>query len=326
MKPKVVVYKKVPLQVKEIIESHCEVSYFEDLSSFKEPIFLNALKEANGLLGSGLKIDNSFLEHAPRLQIVSNSSAGYDNLNLDDMTNRKVMATNTPDVLTDTTADTIFGLLLSTARRIPEVNNLVKNGHWDEKISEDFFGADVHHKVLGIIGMGRIGSAIAKRAKLGFDMEILYHNRNRNVEAEKNYGATFCGLEELLSSSDYVCVMVPFSETTKYLLGENEFKLMKKSSILIVGSRGGIVNELELSKALKERTIRGAGLDVFEKEPTEKNNPLLQLENVVTLPHIGSATHETRLNMDLLAVENLIKGLSGQTPPNLLNKELLSLI
>ena len=326
MKPKVIVYKTFPQEVKEYIEQSCEVRYFDGQDSkslINNLEFLQELQDTKGLIGSGLKVNEKLIEHAPQLKIVCNTSVGYDNLDIEALTNRNIMATNTPDVLNDTTADTIFGLLIATARRIPELDQLVKNGDWNKAINEKFFGVDVHHKVLGIIGMGRIGTAIAKRANLGFDMKILYHNRTRNEEAERNYDATYCELDELLKKSDYVCVMVPLTPETKNSFGEREFNLMKKSAILIIGSRGGIVNENALIKALEEKKILAAGLDVFEKEPIERSNPLLKYKNVVTLPHIGSATYETRFQMQKLAAENLVKGLTGQRPASLINTEVL---
>ncbi|MFP7494938.1 D-glycerate dehydrogenase [Terribacillus saccharophilus] len=321
MKPKVVVYKKVKPEVKEMLGKVCEPVFFESPDYAADPQFWSELSEAEGLMGSSLKIDKELLDKATKLKVVANTSVGYDNFNLSDINEREIYATNTPDVLTDTTADTIFSLLLATARRIPQMNDYVKRGNWENKIEESLFGIDVHHKVLGIIGMGRIGSAIAKRAHHGFDMEILYHNRSKNELAEQEYDARYCELDELLSKSDYVCVMSPFTEETKHSIGKRELDLMKKTGILIVGSRGGIVREDDLYEALQSGSIRAAGMDVFETEPVENNNPLLTCENVVTLPHIGSATVETRTKMDVLAATNVIAALQGETPPSLVNRE-----
>jgi gluconate 2-dehydrogenase len=324
MKPKVVIYKKVPHEVLSYIKEYCQVSYYENLDSWLNPDFLKDLLDAHGLLGSSMSINKELLDKAPQLKIVCNASVGYNNFDMDELTSRGIMATNTPDVLTDTTADTIFGLLLSTARRICEMDRFVKDGKWERLIEEDLFGLDVHHKVLGIIGMGRIGSAIAKRANLGFDMEILYHNRSRNENAEKLYGAKKTELDELLSKSDFVCLMTPLTEETKDLISYREFQLMKKTAIFINGSRGETVNEEALVEALKTRQIAGAGLDVYKEEPINRDHGLLQMKNTVTLPHMGSATSETRAKMAYLAAENLVKGLSGETPPSLINKSLLT--
>ncbi|CAM3578081.1 2-hydroxyacid dehydrogenase [Cytobacillus oceanisediminis] len=324
MKPKVVIYKKVPDEVLSYIKEYCQVSYYENLDSWLNPEFLKDLHDARGLLGSGMSINKELLDKAPQLKIVCNVSVGYNNFDMDELTSRGIMATNTPDVLTDTTADTIFGLLLSAARRICEMDRFVKDGKWERLIEEDLFGLDVHHKVLGIIGMGRIGSAIAKRANFGFDMEILYHNRSRNENAEELYGAKKTELDELLSKSDFICLMTPLTEETKDLISYREFQLMKKTAIFINGSRGETVNEEALVEALKNRQIAGAGLDVYKEEPINRDHALLEMKNTVTLPHMGSATSETRAKMAYLAAENLVRGLSGETPLSLINKSLLT--
>ncbi|BDH62513.1 bifunctional glyoxylate/hydroxypyruvate reductase B [Lysinibacillus sp. PLM2] len=318
MKPKVIVYKKVDKKVLDYIQATCDVVSFDDLDSTNFPQFLQELKTVEGLLGSVLKVDKELLDHAPNLKIVCNTSVGYDNFDMAELSARGIMATNTPEVLNDTVADTIFGLLLATARRIPELDQFVKNGQWKSMIGEDLFGVDVHHKVLGIIGMGGIGTAIAKRAHLGFDMKILYHNRSRNEEAENKFGATYCSLDELLQQSDYVCLMTPLTPATEKLIGKREFELMKKTAIFINGSRGKTVDEEALIDALNTGEILAAGLDVFVEEPVQPDNPLLSMENVVTLPHIGSATYETRLKMAMLGATNLVTGLQGKTPPNLI--------
>lgn len=321
MKPKVIVYKKVDEKVLDVIQDTCEVVYLEKLDSQTYPAFLEELKEAQGILGSGLKVDKDLLDRAPRLKIVCNTSVGYDNLDLAELTKRGIMATNTPDVLNDTVADTIFGLLLATARRMTELDHWVKTGQWDSILEEKWFGVDVHHKKLGIIGMGGVGTAIAKRAHFGFNMEILYHNRSRNEDAEQQLGATYCSMEELLQQSDFVCLMTPLTPQTEKLIGKREFELMKKSAIFINGSRGKTVDEDALVYALQSGEILAAGLDVFVQEPVNRDNPLLSMKNTVTLPHIGSATYETRLNMAMLAATNLVAGLQGEIPPTLINRE-----
>ncbi|WP_097147697.1 2-hydroxyacid dehydrogenase [Ureibacillus acetophenoni] len=318
MKPKVIVYKKVDQEVLDFIQETCEVVSFEKLDSDTYPRFFQELKDAQGLLGSGLKINKELLDQAPQLKIVSNFSVGYDNLDIAELSARGIMATNTPDVLNDTVADTMFGLLLATARRMPEMDQLVKNGQWKTMIGEELYGVDVHHKVLGIIGMGGVGKAIAKRAHFGFDMPILYHNRSRNEEAEELFGATYCSLEDLLKQSDFVCLMTPLTPATENLMGKREFDLMKKTAIFINGSRGKTVDEEALVEALKTGEILAAGLDVFVQEPVQPDHPLLSLKNVVTLPHIGSAVYETRKKMAMLAAKNLVTGLQGETPPNLI--------
>lgn len=324
MKPKVIIYKKIPETVLSYIKEHCHVCYYGDLDSPSNPEFLMDLADAQGLLGSNLRIDKEFLDRAPFLKIVCNVSVGYNNFDLDELTGRGIMAANTPDVLTDTTADLLFGLLLASSRRISELDSYVKKGKWEKLIGEDLFGFDIHHKVLGIIGMGRIGSAIARRANLGFDMDILYYNRTRNMEAEKLYGAKRTELDELLSKSDFVCLMTPLTNETKNLISYREFNLMKKTAIFVNGSRGETVNEEALVEALENGQIAGAGLDVYKQEPISNQHPLLKLNNTVTLPHIGSATEETRTKMAFLAAENLVKAITGEIPPTLINKSLLS--
>ncbi len=306
-------------KVLEFIEDTCKVIYFENLDSQNYPVFLEELKDAVGLIGSGLKVDHDLLEQAPLLKIVCNIAVGYDNLDLPALTARGIMATNTPEVLNDTVADTIMGLILSTARRMPELDQWVKTGQWKSGLEEKWFGVDVHHKVLGIIGMGGIGSVVAKRAHYGFDMEILYHNRSRNDEAEQKYGATYCSLEELLTKSDFVCLMTPLTPETINLIGKKEFELMKKTAIFINASRGKTVDEGALIHALQNGEIYGAGLDVFVQEPVNMDNPLLTMNNVVTLPHIGSATYETRFKMAMTAATNLVTGIQGDVPRKLNN-------
>ena len=321
MKPKVIVYKKVDQKVLDYIKQTCEIVYFEKLDSENYAEFLRELKDAHGILGAGLKIDKELLDQAPLLKIVSNVSVGYDNLDLLLLSERGIMATNTPEVLNETVADTVMGLILATARRMPELDVWVKSGQWNSMLAEKWFGVDVHHKVLGIIGLGGIGTTVAKRAHFGFNMDILYHNRSRNHEAEQKYSATYCSLEDLLKQSDFVCLMTPLTPETEKLMGKKEFEQMKESAIFINTSRGKTVDEEALIQALQNGEILAAGLDVFDPEPVKKDNPLLSMKNVVTLPHIGSATMETRFNMAMLAAENLVAGLKGAIPPSLIKNK-----
>ncbi|EMR06991.1 Glyoxylate/hydroxypyruvate reductase B [Bhargavaea cecembensis DSE10] len=317
MKKQVMIYSAMPDGCVAELEKQFEVV----TAAPGSPEFEQALPSSLGLIGSGLVVDSALLDRAPSLRIVSNISAGYDNLDIDELTNRGILATNTPDVLTETTADAIFGLLISTARRIPELDRYVKEGSWTGKIDNSLFGVDVHGKTLGMIGMGKIGQAVAERARFGFRMEILYHNRTRKPEAEAKLDAVYRDLEDLLRQSDFVCLMAPQTPETIRMIGEREFGLMKESAIFINGSRGALVDENALVEALTSGRILAAGLDVFEKEPIGISHPLLSLPNAVALPHIGSATSETRLEMARLAIQNLIEGLSGKTPPSLINSE-----
>ncbi|CAK4845490.1 unnamed protein product [Aphanomyces euteiches] len=229
-----------------------------------------------------------------------------------------VMGTNTPEVLDETVADLVFALILGAARRTAELDHYVKQGKWKQGDDESLYGLDVHHATLGIIGLGRIGEAIARRAKLGFLMNVQYYNRNRKLEAEANLGVTYQPMNELLRTSDFILLMTPLTEETTHLIGREQFLLMKPSAIFINASRGKTVDEAALIEALQNKQIYAAGLDVYDREPVEEDNPLLQMSNVLALPHIGSATAQTRLDMAYLAAKNLVSAVLGQTPPNLL--------
>lgn len=322
--PKVIVYSRVPEDVLACLKETFEVTYYEKLTDDNYSEFMKELTEAEGVLGSGLKVDRELLEKAPKLSVVCNTTVGYDNLVLNDLNEFGVLATNTPEVLDDTVADTMMSLILATRRRIVELDHLVKSGDWKTSVTPDLFGYDVHHKKLGIIGMGRVGQTLAKRAAAGFDMEILYHNRSRNQWAEDTYGATYCSLEELLNESDIVCLLTPLTKETRDLMGKEQFSLMKKDAVFVNGSRGQTVDEEALFHALENGEIYAAGLDVFREEPVPADHPLLKLKNVVSLPHIGSATLETRNKMAKLAADNLVATLTGKDPLTPINPEVRS--
>ncbi len=301
---------------------------YEVLSNQADQVFTpdelrNHLANVDGALVTGSeRIDQSALADAKRLKIVANISVGYNNFDVPAMTAAKVMATNTPDVLTDTTADFGFALLMATARRITESEHWIRNGQWDKwSIVHNPLGMDLHHSTLGIIGMGRIGQGIAKRA-LGFGMKVMYHNRKRLSEAdERACGAQYVDKETLLREADHVVLVVPYSAESHHLIGAKEIALMKPTATLVNIARGGIVDDAALAAALKAKTIFAAGLDVFEGEP--KVDPeLLKLSNVVLAPHIASATEKTRRAMIALAAENLGTALAGKRPPSLINTEL----
>nr|WP_288408318.1 D-glycerate dehydrogenase [uncultured Herbaspirillum sp.] len=317
MKQRVVVYKKLPEPLVQRLQAEFELTLFDRITEDNRADFLAALKMADGMIGASLPITNAMLDGAPRLKIASTISVGVDNFDLDYFRQRGLMLAHTPGVLTEATADTIFALILATARRVVELADYVKAGRWKGSIGEAQFGVNVHGKTLGLIGMGRIGSAVARRARHGFGMSILYHNTRPNPEAERELGARYVSRDALLSQADFVCLMLPLTPATERMFGAREFCLMKRSAIFINASRGRIVDEAALIAALQENTIYGAGLDVFEVEPLPVSSPLLQLPNVVALPHIGSATHETRLAMAELAVANLIAGLRGEPVPHL---------
>ena len=282
-------------------------------------------KELSGVVGALVagseRIDATALANAKDLKVVANISVGYNNFDVPAITAAGVMATNTPDVLTDTTADFGFALLMATARRMTESEHWVRAGHWDKwSIVNNPLGMDLHHSTVGIIGMGRIGQGIAKRA-LGFGMNVIYHNRSRLSDAdEKACGAKYASKEELLRTADHVVLVLPYTPESHHTIGAKEIALMKPTATLINIARGGIVDDLALAQALKEKKIFAAGLDVFEGEP--KVHPeLLKLSNVVLAPHIASATEKTRRAMVDLAIENVIAALSGKKPPSLINTE-----
>jgi len=281
------------------------------------------LANVEGALVTGSeRIDQNALADAKNLKIISNISVGYNNFDVPAMTTAGVMATNTPDVLTDTTADFGFALMMATARRITESEHWIRNGQWNKwSIVHNPLGMDLHHTTLGIIGMGRIGQGIAKRA-LGFGMNVIYHNRKRLPEAdEKSCGARYVDKETLLKQADHVILVVPYSAESHHLIGAREIALMKPTATLVNIARGGIVDDAALAAALQAKTIFAAGLDVFEGEP--KVHPdLLKLSNVVLAPHIASATEKTRRAMIDLAARNLEAGLKGERPPSLINTEL----
>jgi glyoxylate reductase len=257
------------------------------------------------------KIDAKLLDHAKSLKVVANLAVGYDNIDLEAAKKNSITVCHTPDVLTDSTADLAFSLLLAAARRIVESANYVQEGKWNSWGPLLLAGADVHHKTIGIVGMGRIGEAVARRAK-GFDMNILYHNRNRKPGTEQELGATYKEFHELLKESDFVVCLAPLTPETKGMFNREAFQFMKKSAIFINAGRGASVDEDALVEALQNGEIAGAGLDVFVKEPIDPNHPLLAMKQVVALPHIGSASVETRLKMSELACRNIARILEGK--------------
>ncbi|NOT55671.1 MAG: D-glycerate dehydrogenase [Deltaproteobacteria bacterium] len=269
------------------------------------------------------RIDDELLAHAPRLRIVANMAVGYDNVNVPALTNRGIVFTNTPGVLTETTADLAFALILGIARRIGEGERMVRAGRWGAWSPFAFLGHDVHHATLGIIGLGRIGTEVAKRAH-GFDMRILYTNRGRNAAAEERFGCTRVELPSLLRESDFVLVLTPLSADTRHLLSTPQFHMMKHSAFLINAARGPIVDARALYAALRDGLIAGAALDVTDPEPIPSDDPLLTLENCLIVPHVGSASIATRTRMATLAADNIVAFLNGTRPPTPVNSEVLS--
>jgi len=261
------------------------------------------------------QIDCELIDRAPRLKIIANCGVGFNNIDIRAAAAKSIPVTNTPDVLTDATADLTFALILTVSRRIVEGDKKVRAGRFDPWAPLYFLGQEVSGKTLGIVGLGRIGEAVAKRAA-GFGMQIFYYKQKRlDADAEKNLGVVYAPMEKLLSESDFISLHVPLTAHTRHLVGEKELNLMKASAYLVNTSRGPVVDEKALLKALENKRIQGAGLDVYENEP-ELTPGLTALDNVVLLPHMGSATIETRTQMARLAVENLLAGLRGEVPPN----------
>jgi gluconate 2-dehydrogenase len=320
MKHTIVAYKALPDDVADYLREHAEVV---PVDADKPGALAAALKDADGAIGASVKITPEMLE-GTRVKALSTISVGYDQFDVPDLTKRGIVLAHTPDVLTESTADTVFSLILASARRVVELADWVKAGHWKGSIGPAQFGVDVQGKTLGIVGLGRIGGAVARRAALGFNMKVLYTNRSANAVAEREYGARRVELDELLATSDFVCLQVPLTDATRHMIGAEQLKKMKKSAILINASRGATVDENALIAALEAGTIYGAGLDVFEREPIDPASPLLRMPNVVALPHIGSATHETRHAMARCAAENLVAALAGTLDVNVVNREVLA--
>ena len=271
-------------------------------------------------MASGARVSEEVLQQAPRLRVIANVGVGYDNIDVDACTRRRIVVTNTPGVLTEATADLAFTLLMSVARRIVECDRYVREGHWHYWKWGYLLGTDLHRKTLGLYGFGRIGQAVARRGR-GFSMRILYSDIDRRTPAEEQeLGAQFVPPETLLRESDFLSLHVPLTPETHHLIGARELAMMMPTAFLINSSRGKVVDEIALFEALDSKQIAGAGLDVFENEP-DVHPGLLALPSVVLSPHVGSGTSETRLAMAMLATENLLVALDGRRPPNLVNRE-----
>lgn len=286
-------------------------------------VLLKELQQADGVISLLTEtFDRELIEQCPNLKVISNVAVGYNNIDTEAATEKGILVTNTPDVLTETTADLTFALLLGTARRLEEAANYLRTGQWQTWSPFQLVGQDVYGATLGIFGLGRIGEAVARRAT-AFNMRVLYHNRTRNAQAEQQYDARYVEKETLLKEADFVCVLMPFTRDTIDFIAAQELALMKKTAILINTARGGIVNEEALFNALVNGDILAAGLDVFAQEPVDVAHPLLTLPNVFPLPHIGSASEQTRAKMVQLAINNLQKGLQGEQPFHVVNPQAL---
>ncbi len=321
--PKVFITRTVAQQAVDLLSKYAEVDAWEPVERVPREEFLRRIADVDGILQWGADpIDGEAMDAAPKLKVIANVSAGYNNIDVEAATQRGIRVSNTPDVVTGSTADLAFALMLAISRRLVEMTKVVIKGEWRSFGPMEMLGHDVYGKTLGIIGMGRIGAAVAQRAK-GFDMKVLYHNRHRRQD-EAEYGAEYVkDIPTLLRRSDFVSIHVPLSKETRHLIGARELSFMKPTAILVNAARGAIVDQKALYEALQRKQILAAALDVTEKEPIPPEDPLLKLDNVIVMPHIGTQTLDTGINMSLMGARNLIAGLRGEPMPNCVNCHLL---
>lgn len=314
-KPLIYITRKMPLELLKPYDGDFTFQMWEkEDTPVPREILLEKAEQADGLLCMiSERIDRELLERGKRLKIVANMAVGYDNVDIEAAKEHNIMVTNTPDVLTETTADLTFGLLMATARRMMEASDYIRDDKWGQWSPFLLAGSDIHHKIIGIVGMGRIGEAVARRAK-GFNMSVLYHNRSRKQKTEKEIGAVYTSFNELMEKADFIVSLVPLTNETAEIFNEQAFQMMKKTAIFINASRGGTMDEEALYNALQTKEIAAAGLDVFAEEPIRSNHPLVRLDNIVCLPHIGSATMETRAEMFDLCLKNIQSFLHHNEP------------
>ena len=324
MQKRILITGRIPAEVMNLLPQEYYVEVNSEDRPFDRQRLLESIPDRDGFISMITdSVDEELLDRAVRLKMIAHFGVGYNNIDVRAATARGILVSNTPGVLTDATADLAFALILAVARKVVECDRITREGRFRYWAPMLFMGSDVSGKTLGIIGLGKIGKAVAARAK-GFNMRILYHNRQRiDPEEERKLAAEYVDMKTLLSRSDFISLHVPLTDETKYLIGRNELSLMKPTACLINTSRGPVVDERTLVEALRENKIRGAGLDVYEDEPVLTPG-LTELENVVLLPHVGSGTIETRVKMASMAIENLVAGLKGKIPPNLVNPEALS--
>ena len=323
MKPSVLVSREVFAETLQLLAQHFEVdANQDDVRLAPEDLVLRLAGKQGAVVSTSDRIDAALLQRCPDLKVVSNVGVGFNNIDVAACTARGVMATNTPGVLTDSVADLTMGLVIAACRRLGEAERYLRRGDWKVNTLKQMLGVDVHGATLGIVGMGRIGQAVARRA-LGFDMKIRYHNRSRLApEVEARLGAERLPLDELLATCDVVVLLMPYSAETHHLVGAREIALMKPTAVLVNVARGGIVDDAALVEALRERRILAAALDVYENEP-QLHPGFLALDNVLLSPHIGSASGPTRRAMADTAARNCIAALTTGAPPNLVNPEVL---
>jgi glyoxylate reductase len=318
---RVFISRRLPQEALDIVSRVAEIDLWEGDTPPPRAELARRIAAADGLLCLLTdRIDGELLDGAPKLKVVSQMAVGYDNIDVPACTARGVKVGNTPGVLTETTADLAFALILAAARRVVQADNELRAGEWKTWSPLQWTGVDVHGATLGIVGLGRIGYEVARRAR-GFDMKVIYCNRSRYEAAERDFGAERVDMDTLLAQSDFVSLHCPLTTETRHLFGMEQFKKMKRSAILINTARGPVVNQPELAQALNEGIIAGAGIDVFESEPVPLQDPLLQVaaDRIVVLPHIGSASVKTRTKMAVLAAENLVAGIQGLPLPNPVN-------
>ncbi len=325
-KNRVFVTRKIPEKALDLLKERFEVDIWAGEQPPPKTTLLEKVKTIDGLLPLLTDpIDSAVLSTGKNLQVVCQMAVGYDNIDVAEATQQGIYVTNTPGVLTETTADYAFALLMATARRIAEADKWVRTGYWKVPWGPMMFlGGDIHGKTLGIIGLGRIGVEVARRA-IGFEMKVIYNDLVRNSELEQTLGLQYTELQNLLQEADFVSLHVPLTKETHHLIGEYELNLMKKTAYLINTSRGPVIDEEALYRVLSEGKIAGAGLDVFVEEPISENNPLLTLNNITLSPHIASASIETRTKMAEMAAMNMIAFFEGHIPPNLVNPEVLKI-
>ncbi len=323
-RPKVFVTRRIPDSGLSILDAACDYRYWEEESApVPRDVLLREIADVDGVLTMlSDRVDGEFLAAAPRCRVVANLAVGFDNVDVGALTARRVLLTNTPDVLTEATADLAWALMLAAGRRITEGQKLIEAGRWQSWSPMFMVGQDLYGATLGIVGAGRIGSAVARRA-CGFQMNVLYHNRRPQPELEAATGAQYRALDDLLRESDYIVVLVPLTPETRGMFGAREFAQMKPTAVFVNVARGAVVKEAELADALRQGRPWAAGLDVFEREPIGADHPLLALPNVTAVPHIGSATVVTRTRMAAVAATNLVHALTGRPVSNPVNPEVL---
>ena len=318
----VYVTRLIPRPAIELLEQDCSVELNNKDRVLTKRELVQKVKGKDGILCLLTDtIDGEVIEAADKARVFANFAVGYDNIDVDAATRRGILVTNTPGVLTDTTAELAWALVFAAARRLPEADRFTREGKFSGWSPTLFLGQDVTGKTLGVVGAGRIGTAFAEKSR-GFRMKVLYHDIERNTDFEKHTGGVYVSLETLLKEADVVSIHVPLTEATVHLIGKDELRKMKRTAILVNTSRGPVVNETDLAEALANNEITGAGLDVYEQEP-RIHPALLALDNVVLAPHIGSASVETRTKMGVMAAENLLAALRGEIPDNLVNPEAL---